>query len=508
MMRKVRVRFAPSPTGPLHIGGVRTALYNYIFAKKHGGDFILRIEDTDTARTVPGAEEYIIESLKWAGITPNEGVGFSTFKMSNELYRQSDRNRLEVYKPYSEKLLADGNAYIAFDTTEEIDAIKASIKASGSKNPFAYGVFTREKMKNSLTLSKEEVESRIKNGDSYVVRIKMPMGVEIKFKDIIRGDINVKSHTIDDKVLFKSDGMPTYHLANVVDDYEMKISHVIRGEEWLPSAPLHVMLYKFLGIENVMPEFAHLPLIMGPNGKLSKRDGDTLGFPVYPMKWTDPVTGETSSGYKESGYLVEAFNNMIALLGWSPGNNIEIMTMDEMLEKFSLEKIGKSGAKFDLKKAEWVNHQHMMKTDDRELMKIWMPLLKEEKEFVGGFSPSYITSVCGLLKEKVSNISKFWESGKYFFVTPIPTLDSDNSFLFADLIASLSSLESFDHDSIKNAFNESVVKYGEDARNAGKALRTAITGMPVGPPIFDIIALLGKTESLNRIASNIKVFNG
>lgn len=513
MDKKVRVRFAPSPTGPLHIGGVRTALYNYLFAKKHGGDFILRIEDTDQSRLVSGATDYIIESLKWCGIEPNEGVGFGDGEEGiggNYSYIQSERNaHFNMYKPSVDKLISEGKAYYAFDTPESIEAIKTSIsekrKAGTKLREFAYGVFTRDTLVNSLTLSADEVKRRLDAGDPYVVRIKMPKDVDINFVDLIRGSMSVKSHTIDDKVLWKSDGMPTYHLANIVDDHGMKISHVIRGEEWLPSAPLHVMLYKMLGWEDTMPEFAHLPLIMGPNGKLSKRDGDTLGFPVYPLKWVDPKTKEASSGYRENGFLPAAFNNMIAFLGWNPGGKEEILSMDDMIDKFSLSKVGKSGAKFDLRKAEWFNHQHMKNSDGRKLMDLWMPLLKKETEFVGGFSPSYITSVCDLLKEKVSNINDFWDSGKYFFVDPSPSLSAEHSSFLSEVISNITLDEEFSHDSIRYAFDKSVKAMNVDAREAGMILRIAVTGSKVGPPLFDAMALIGKNISLNRIASNVAV---
>jgi glutamyl-tRNA synthetase len=532
-MRKVRVRFAPSPTGALHLGGVRTALYNYLFAKKHGGDFILRIEDTDTARTVPGAEQYILDSLKWCGIEPNEGFGYEG--VLNSLYRQSDRKNSGIYAPYVAGLVASGNAYLAFDTATEIDAMKETLKSAGVKTPFAYGVFTRDRMKNSLSLSPDEVSDRLKNNEPYVIRLKMPMGYDIKFKDAVRGDMLVKSHTIDDKVLMKSDGMPTYHLANVVDDHLMDISHVIRGEEWLPSAPLHVYMYECLGWKDTMPEFVHLPLIMGPNGKLSKRDGDKYGFPVYPLKYTDPATGETSNGYREAGYIPDAFVNIVALLGWSPGGNIELMTMDEMIEKFTLEKVGKSGAKFDLKKAEWFNHQYMLKSDNEKLALHWLRTdLDDRTEFTkwcddfrmkntmvpiytttpGEFPTSriahYVENVCGLLKEKVSNINMFWESGKYFFVDPsedtIPNIDHYQGDMegFAGVIAGwlMEKTEngiSITHDNVKDAFNYAVTSSGVDARDAGRFLRFAITGMKVGPPIFDILPLIGVEASLNRI---------
>ena len=366
MDKKVRVRFAPSPTGPLHMGGVRTALYNYLFAKKHGGDFILRIEDTDQTRYVPGAEEYIIESLKWCNLIPDEGVGFGG---EYGPYRQSERKETGMYRTYAEQLVENGYAYYAFDTPEELEQMRENLKKAGVAAP-QYNAVTRNSMKNSLTLSAEEVKSRIENGDPYVIRIKMPRNEEVKFKDLIRGWVVVNSNNLDDKVIFKADGMPTYHLANVVDDYSMKITHVIRGEEWLPSGPLHVLLYKYLGWEEEMPQFAHLPLILKPdgNGKLSKRDGDRLGFPVFPLEWKDPKSGEISSGYREKGYFPEAFVNMLALLGWNPGTEQELFTLDELVQAFSLERVGKSGAKFDPDKTRWFNQQYLRKKSNEAII--------------------------------------------------------------------------------------------------------------------------------------------
>lgn len=499
---KIRVRFGPSPTGAAHLGSMRTCLMNYLFAKQNNGDLILRIEDTDQKRFVPGAEEYIIESLKWAGIEPNEGVGFGNGPHAP--YKQSERNALGIYKPYVDKLVKEDNAYIAFDTELEIEEKK---KLNGKK-PFAYSYHTRYSMKNSLTLSTEEVSSRIENGEPYVIRLKMPFNVDMEFTDLIRGKITSKSHNIDDKVLFKSNGTPSYHLANVVDDHLMEISHVIRGEEWITSMTTHLYLYKCLGWTDSMPEFAHLPLIMGPNGKLSKRDGDTLGFPVYPLKWTDPATGETSSGYKESGYLTSAFNNMIALLGWSPGNNVEIMSMDVMTELFSFEKVGKSGAKFDLKKAEWVNAQHMMITDNDLLALMWIDSgdIVSKIKHTGPTAPTfeYIEKVCGLLKQKVSNISKFWDSGKYFFKAPTPTnVNAEDAPFLTDFISNIKANSIFNHDSLRESFNAAVKSSGKDARHAGMILRMVVTDIPVGPPLFDVMELLGMDESLKRINAYI-----
>src|ERR1051326_4562104 len=355
MERRVRVRFAPSPTGPLHMGGVRTALYNYLFAKKNGGDFILRIEDTDQERVVPGAEEYIIESLKWCGIEPNEGVGFGDGEYKP--YRQSERKAM--YRQFAEQLVKSGHAYYAFDTNEELDEARKKMEAA--KSTFSYNAVTRQNMKNSLVFSEDETNKRIAAGEHYVIRIKIPRNEEVRLHDDIRGWVVVNTAQMDDKVLFKSDGMPTYHLANVVDDYTMKITHVIRGEEWLPSAPLHVLLYRYLGWENVMPEFAHLPLLLKPdgNGKLSKRDGDRLGFPVFPLQWQDTATGEKSSGYRESGYLPEAVVNLLAFLGWNPGTPQEIFSMNELVEAFTIDRISKHGAKFDQNKAKWYNQQYV-----------------------------------------------------------------------------------------------------------------------------------------------------
>ncbi|MDF1673654.1 MAG: glutamate--tRNA ligase, partial [Vicingaceae bacterium] len=397
MERKVRVRFAPSPTGPLHIGGVRTALYNYLFAKKHGGDFLLRIEDTDQTRYVKGAEDYIAEALNWCGITPDEGVG-----VGGDLgpYRQSERKEAGIYKKYVDQLLESGDAYYAFDTPEELDQMRENLKAAGVAAP-QYNANSRNSMKNSLTLSAEEVQKRLDAGDPFVVRVKIPRNEEVKFQDIIRGWVVVHSANLDDKVLFKSDGMPTYHMANVVDDYMMKITHVIRGEEWLPSGPLHVLLYRFLGWEDVMPQFAHLPLLLKPDGhgKLSKRDGDRLGFPVFPIQWTSPE-GEISSGYRESGYFAEAHINMLAFLGWNPGTPQEIFSLEELVEAFSLERVGKSGAKFDPDKTKWFNEQYLRAKSNEELAQLVKPLV-EEKGYTYA-DDSFLAGVCGLMKERAT----------------------------------------------------------------------------------------------------------
>lgn len=410
MSRRVRVRFAPSPTGPLHMGGVRTALYNYLFAKHHGGDFILRIEDTDQERLVQGAENYIISALKWCGIEPNEGIGFG--EGPHAPYRQSERKSEGIYVQYARQLIDSGHAYYAFDTPQELDEMRKRLEAAKAKST-SYNAISRQNMKNSLTLSEDEVKRRIENGDPYVVRIKIPRNEEVRLKDIIRGWVVVNSNELDDKVLFKSDGMPTYHLANIVDDYMMRVTHVIRGEEWLPSAPLHVLLYRYLGWEEVMPEFAHLPLLLRPdgNGKLSKRDGDRLGFPVFPLSGSlpDPKTGalETFTGYRENGYFPEAFVNMLALLGWHPSGNEEILSIEEMIKEFSLERVSKSGAKFDPEKTKWFNQQYLRKRTPEQLAEAWMPELTE-KGF--GNDKTYVAQVCRLLQEKAQFVH---ESGAW-----------------------------------------------------------------------------------------------
>jgi len=374
-MKPVRVRFAPSPTGALHIGGVRTALYNYLLARKHNGTMILRIEDTDQNRYVPGAEEYIINSLNWVGIQIDEGVGKGG---PHAPYRQSERK--PIYKQYAQQLVDEGNAYYAFDTEQDLEAMRERLKATGDANQ-QYGSVSRMQMNNSLTLEKEEVDKKLSAGEAYVIRLKVPANEEIELTDLIRGEVVVNSSQVDDKVLMKSDGMPTYHLANVVDDYLMKISHVIRGEEWLPSAPLHVLLYQFLGWQNEMPQFAHLPLLLKPdgNGKLSKRDADRMGFPIFPLNWTDPATQELATGFKETGFLPEALINFLAFLGWNPGTEKEIFSISELVEAFSIERIGKAGAKFDIQKAQWFNQHYLRAKSDQELAEYLLAALANER---------------------------------------------------------------------------------------------------------------------------------
>lgn len=500
MDRKVRVRFAPSPTGALHIGGVRTALYNYLFAKKHGGDFLIRIEDTDQTRYVPGAEEYIIEALRWVGIIADEGVGFGDGPYAP--YRQSERK--PMYRQYAMQLLDAGYAYYAFDTPEELEAMRERLKASNVDSK--YDAITRMAMKNSLTLPEDEVKRRLDAGDPYVVRIKLPKKEDVKFHDEIRGWVNINTAQMDDKVLFKSDGMPTYHLANVVDDYLMKISHVIRGEEWLPSAPLHVLLYRYLGWEEVMPKFAHLPLLLKPegNGKLSKRDGDRLGFPVFPLEWKDPATGEVSSGYRESGYLPEAVMNLLAFLGWNPGTTQEIFSREELIEAFSLERVSKSGAKFDQNKAKWFNQQYVRHTDSQVLAEA----LKKELSSRGlTFSDEYVVRVCDLIKEKVSFIKELWETGSYFFIDPVAydetvigkRWNDKSPLVLQDMIQLIRPAESFTAATFEAAYNDALAKNGVSNKEFMQLLRVCLSGAAGGPPIFEMGELFGKEVVLHRL---------
>jgi glutamyl-tRNA synthetase len=498
--RRVRVRFAPSPTGPLHIGGVRTALYNYLFAKKHGGDFVLRIEDTDQTRFVPGAEDYIIESLKWLGITPDEGIGFGDGPHAP--YRQSERK--PMYRQYAMQLIEAGHAYYAFDTPEELDAMRERLKASNVDAK--YDAITRGAMKNSLTLSEDEVKARIEKGDAFVIRFKLPRKEEVKFHDEIRGWVNVNTGQLDDKVLYKSDGMPTYHLANIVDDYLMQTTHVIRGEEWLPSAPLHVLLYRALGWEDVMPKFAHLPLLLKPegNGKLSKRDGDRLGFPVFPLQWEDPATKEISSGYRESGYLPEAVLNLLALLGWSPGNNLELMSKEQMIELFSLDRVSKHGAKFDQNKAKWFNQQYVRHTDTTVLA---AALKKEVVSRSLSFSDEYIARACELIREKISFVKELWPMGEYFFIAPSAydetviskRWNEKSPLVLTDLIAGAHNLSEFTASNLEAVYQQALDKNGVAGKDFMQLLRVCLSGVAGGPPIFEMAELFGKEETIRRL---------
>lgn len=501
--RRVRVRFAPSPTGPLHMGGVRTALYNYLFAKKHGGDFILRIEDTDQTRFVPGAEEYIIESLKWCGILPDEGVGFGDGP--HRPYRQSERKNAGVYAQYADQLIKSGHAYYAFDTSEELEEMRKRLEAAKAKST-SYNAITRQHMKNSLTLPEDEVERRINSGDPYVIRIKMPRNEEVRIKDIIRGWVVVNTAELDDKVLFKSDGMPTYHLANVVDDYLMQTSHVIRGEEWLPSAPLHVLLYRYLGWEEVMPEFAHLPLLLKPdgNGKLSKRDGDRLGFPVFPLEWKDPSSGEISSGYREKGYFPEAFINILVLLGWHSSGNQELFTLDELIQEFSLERVSKAGAKFDPEKAKWFNQQYLRKHTPAELAQAWKPEL--EKRGIA-FDLSFVSSVCGLLQEKANFVNEFWSLGNYFFEEPasydaevVKKRWNEKSAQFIQQIGeAYQHCADFNKTSAEELFKSTAENCGLKTGEVMQLFRVCLSGQAGGPALFEMAELLGKDRCVMRL---------
>jgi len=500
---KVRVRFAPSPTGPLHMGGVRTALYNYLFAKKNGGEFILRIEDTDQKRLVEGAEDYIIESLAWCGLDVDEGMGKGG---DHGPYRQSERK--DIYKEYAAQLIESGNAYYAFDTSEELEEMRNRLKAAKVATP-QYNAVTREAMKNSLTLSDDEVKSRLASGEPYTIRIKVPRKEEIRIKDIIRGWVVVHSSKIDDKIIFKSDGMPTYHLANVVDDHLMKISHVIRGEEWLPSTPVHVLLYKFLGWEDEMPEFAHLPLLLKPdgNGKLSKRDGDQLGFPVFPLEWKDPQSGENYAGYRENGYFPEAFLNILAFLGWNPGTTAEFFNLEELINAFSLERVGKSGSKFDLEKAHWYNQHYLREKSNKELAELFMPVLKENDLSA---ELDYVEQVCGLMKERATFIPDMLE-GKYFFEKPTEFDEKtmrkkwkeESPSIVAGLRDLIESTEDFTSANIEKNIKEHLEKNEISIGIAMPNLRLLTCGVGSGPSIFDVLALLGKKETLSRIESGL-----
>jgi len=504
--KNIRVRFAPSPTGPLHIGGVRTALYNYLFAKKNGGTFILRIEDTDQNRYVPGAEQYIMESLKWCGIDIDEGV-----EQGGDYgpYRQSERK--EFYKKYSEQLIESGNAYYAFDTPGELDALRKKLEEEKALNK-SYSPSSRMEMRNSLTLDSEEVERLIEAGEPYVIRFKMPENEDIHFSDIIRGEITVNSSALDDKVLFKSDGMPTYHLANIVDDHLMEISHVIRGEEWLPSLPLHVMLYRAFGWD--APQFAHLPLILKPNGKgkLSKRDGDKGGFPVFPLEWKNPETGEVSPGYRESGYLPEAFINMLAFLGWNPGTEKEIFSTDELIEAFSIDRVGKAGARFDPEKAKWFNHQHLQMKSDEELKELFQKILKEKGIEAPG---EYVVKVIRLIKDRATFVSDFWEHSDFFFIAPVEydakmvkkRWKENTGEILANLMKALEKTDNFSAATLEPAIKEYLEKNELGMGQVMTALRLALVGSGRGPGVFEIMEMLGKQEVANRVERAINQIN-
>ena len=493
------MRFAPSPTGPLHIGGVRTALYNYLFARRHGGKMILRIEDTDSQRFVPGAEEYIIESLKWCGIEIDEGVGFGG---PHAPYRQSERR--EIYLKYAKQLIDAGWAYYAFDTPEELDALRKEAEDAGKT--FAYNFEVREKLPTSLSLSEEEVEARIARGDQWVVRFKMPENEVVKMDDLIRGHVEVNTSTLDDKVLYKSaDALPTYHLANIVDDHLMEISHVIRGEEWLPSLPLHYLLYRAFGWTDTQPEFAHLPLLLKPtgSGKLSKRDGDKMGFPVFPLFWTSP-TGETSRGYREDGYLAPAFINMLSLLGWNPGTEQEIFSMQELIEAFSLDRVSKAGARFQPDKAKWFNAQYMHNLSDEALAPFMQPILKEHgiettDELAG--------KAAGIMKERMTLVTDMWDLTSFFFIAPTEYEEKltkkqwkgDNPAMLAKLRGVLEAIEDFSKENTEVVVRQWIEAEGYSLGQVMNTLRLALVGAGKGPGMFDVTEFIGKSECLKRI---------
>ena len=502
--RRVRVRFAPSPTGYLHIGGVRTALYNYLFAKKHGGDFLLRVEDTDQTRFVPGAENYIMEALHWLGIDPVESPLHGG---PHAPYRQSERKAM--YRAYADQLLEAGHAYYAFDTPEELDEMRKRLEAAKVASP-QYNAITRNSMKNSITMPEDEVKRRLEANEPYVIRIKLPRQEEVRFHDIIRGWIAVHTQNMDDKVLFKSDGMPTYHLANVVDDYLMNISHVIRGEEWLPSAPLHVLLYRYLGWEASMPEFAHLPLLLKPdgNGKLSKRDGDRLGFPVAPLNWKDPNSGETTSGYREKGYYPEAVLNFLAMLGWNPGTTQELFTLDELVESFSLDRVSKAGAKFDFEKAKWFNHQYLIRRDEKELIHEFKPFVLAEGYHV---SDEFLATVVSLVKERANFVSDFMEHSRFFFEAPT-SFDEvalrkkwkpETHEILEGWKNTIASLGEFDAATVETASKAYLEEKGIGIGQVLQAFRILITGLPAGPSMFEVCALLGQSEVVTRFNTGL-----
>ncbi len=498
--KKVRVRFAPSPTGPLHMGGVRTALFNYLFAKKHGGDFILRIEDTDQTRFVPGAEEYIIESLNWCGLRPVEGPGIGG---GFGPYRQSERK--ELYKKYADQLVETGWAYYAFDTPEETDAMRK--EAEVNKETFSYGIATRNKLNNSLALSEEVVQEKIAAGDAYVIRFKMPEDTDVTEDDLIRGSVTFNTtKSLDDKVLFKSDGMPTYHLANVVDDHLMEITHVIRGEEWLPSMPLHVLLYKALGWEETKPHFAHLPLILKPvgKGKLSKRDGDKLGFPVFPLEWTDPKTGDVSKGYREEGYFPEAFMNLLALLGWNPGTEQEFFSLEELAEIFSLERVVKSGSRFDPEKAKWFNKHYFQEKSVEELSELFKPVLAGKGVEA---SDEKVNAVVDEIKERCEFVAELWDQSSYFFEVPTSYDEKtvkkrwkeNTSDQLTEIASLFETVENWKADSIKEAFSTFMAEKEWGFGAIMNPLRLSLVGGNMGPDLFVICELLGQQETVSRI---------
>ncbi|WP_207429545.1 glutamate--tRNA ligase [Pedobacter sp. SYSU D00535] len=503
MSEKVRVRFAPSPTGGLHLGGVRTVLFNYLFAKQNGGDFILRIEDTDQTRFVPGAEEYIIECLKWCGLNPDEGTEAGG---AYGPYRQSERK--EIYRKYAEQLVADGKAYYAFDTPEELEEKRAEIPN------FQYGHTHRMQLKNSLTLPAEEVKRLLDAGERYVIRINMPSEETIRFDDLIRGEVSFDTTLVDDKVLLKADGMPTYHLAVVVDDYLMKITHAFRGEEWLPSAPVHLLLWRYLGWEEQMPQWAHLPLILKPdgNGKLSKRDGARLGFPVYAMTWTDPATGDVTPGFREIGFLPEAFNNLLAMLGWNDGTDQEIFGIDELIEKFSLERVSKSGAKFDFEKAKWFNAEWIKRLPAERLKPEILTIL--QKEGIEVSDEDRLLQVIDLVKDRCTLLTDFVAQASYFFRAPqeydlgavTPKWNEQKEEFFKSFADSIGSAQNFAAADLEAEFKTLAQEKGFKIGDVMLPFRIMLVGGKFGPTVFDIAVLLGKDETISRINKALQAF--
>lgn len=503
MDRKVRVRFAPSPTGPLHIGGVRTALYNYLFARKHGGDMILRIEDTDSHRFVPGAEDYINEALAWLGIGIDEGVREGG---AYGPYKQSERR--DIYREHVKMLLDAGKAYIAFDTPAELEAKRAEVPN------FQYDASTRGSMRNSLTLTAEEVRRLIDEGAQYVVRFKIEPGVDVTVNDLLRGEVRINSSVLDDKVLYKSaDDLPTYHLANIVDDHLMEVSHVIRGEEWLPSAPLHVLLYEAFGWSDSAPAFVHLPLLLKPDGKgkLSKRDGDRLGFPVFPLEW-HPEGGEVSSGYRESGYLPEAVVNFLALLGWNPGDDSEIMSMDELIAKFDFGHCSKSGAKFDYEKGRWFNHEYLQKLPDERLAALFKPVLSANGVNPSDFSDEYIAKAVGMVKGRIYFVKDLWDQAKFFFTAPEAynpkdvkkRWNEDTPRIMGELVEVLRDIDDFSSKAAEAVVLDWIASKGYHLGNVMNAFRLTVVGECKGPHMFDITELLGEDETIRRINKGVE----
>jgi glutamyl-tRNA synthetase len=508
-MKKIRVRFAPSPTGGLHLGGVRTALYNYLFAKKLDGVFVLRIEDTDQNRYIEGAEEYITDCLAWCGIGPDEGPGREG---GYGPYRQSERKTL--YKKYAEDLIKKGHAYYAFDSPEEIEAMRQNLKDEGNNN-LLYGYFIRMKMRNSLSLTPEETEALLTAGSPFVIRLKVNGNESLFFKDMIRGEIHMDTNGVDDKVLLKADGMPTYHLAVVVDDYLMKITHVFRGEEWLPSAPAHILLWKYFGWESKMPEWGHLPLILKPdgNGKLSKRDGDRLGFPVFAMEWTDPNTAFVTKGFKELGFLPQAFVNMLAMLGWNDGTEQEIFGLNELIDRFSIERVHSSGAKFDFEKAKWFNHEWIKKLD----VEILLPEVQkifEEKGIVIDDEKKF-KKILALVKDRCTLLTDFWEQAHFFFIRPVtidtasilPKWNQHKNLFFNELLRSYRLTDLWNSTDLENAFKEIASVNQLKPAELMLPLRIMLVGGKYGPGVFDITTLLGKNEAVERIARTLSLLN-